>query len=72
VAYTTSSLPNPIRSILALNPMTSVIEGFRWGLLGTPAPAAVTLAISTVAVIVVFVTGLAYFRRAERTFADII
>ena len=72
VAYTTSSLPNPIRGILALNPMTSVIEGFRWGLLGTPAPSAATLAISTVATVIVFATGLAYFRRAERTFADII
>jgi lipopolysaccharide transport system permease protein len=45
VAYTTTSLPNPIRGILALNPMTSVIEGFRWGLLGTPAPSAATLII---------------------------
>jgi lipopolysaccharide transport system permease protein len=72
VAYATSSLPKAAQSFLALNPMVGVIEGFRWALLGTPPPSAATLGISTVAIIVILLTGLAYFRRAERTFADII
>ncbi|HET8672001.1 MAG TPA: ABC transporter permease [Thermoleophilaceae bacterium] len=72
VAYATSSLPNAAQKILALNPMTGVIEGFRWALLDTAAPSVSTLAISVTATIVLLVSGLAHFRRAERTFADII
>jgi len=72
VAYTTSSLPRAAQAILALNPMTGVIEGFRWALLGTPAPSGATLVISCAATILLLGSGLAYFRRAERTFADII
>lgn len=72
VAYATSSLPHAAQAFLALNPMVGVIEGFRWGLLGTPAPSAATIIISMAATVVLLFTGLAYFRRAERTFADII
>jgi lipopolysaccharide transport system permease protein len=72
VAYSTSSLPTGIKTILSLNPMTGVIIGFRWALLGTPAPSVAELAIATGDTIIILLTGLAYFRRAERSFADII
>jgi lipopolysaccharide transport system permease protein len=72
VAYSTQSLPAVAQKLLALNPMTGVIEAFRWALLGTAAPSATTLAISVGATSVLLAGGLAYFRRAERTFADTI
>jgi homopolymeric O-antigen transport system permease protein len=72
VAYSQNSLPHGLQAVLALNPMTVVITGFRWGLLGTPPPSLLTVIISTVAMILLLTGGLAHFRRAERTFADII
>lgn len=59
------------RLMYALNPMVGVIQGFRWALFGTNPPDAVML-VSAAVVIVLFVTGLFYFRRMERTFADMI
>jgi lipopolysaccharide transport system permease protein len=57
---------------LALNPMSGVIEGFRWALLGTTAAPLLALSGSTLIVLVLLGTGLLYFRRMERTFADVI
>jgi lipopolysaccharide transport system permease protein len=72
IAYPSSLLPTHWKAIYAINPMAGVVEGFRWALLGTgPAPGAI-LFISTAAAIVVFVTGALYFRRMEKSFADII
>jgi lipopolysaccharide transport system permease protein len=51
--------------------MTGVVEGFRWALLGTKPPGPM-LAVSVVAVIMILVGGLYYFRRMEETFADIV
>ena len=71
VAYPTSTVPEAWQPVYALNPMVGVVEGFRWCLLGGPAPgpwsllsAAVTLALLGVA--------LVYFQRTERRFADVI
>jgi lipopolysaccharide transport system permease protein len=50
--------------------MVGVIEGFRWALLGSTPPEPVMLAVSSVAVILLFMSGLIYFRRMERTMAD--
>lgn len=72
VAYASSLVPPQWRLLYAVNPMASVVDGFRWVLLGgTPVPAA-CLAISTATAIAVLASGLWYFRRVERQFADVI
>ena len=72
VAYPTSLIPEPWRLMYSLNPMVGVVEGFRWALLGRSATPGPMLAVSIVAVIGVFVSGLFYFRRIERTIADVV
>lgn len=63
---------NPVYSFLyALNPMVGVINGFRWALIGGPPPSGTT-AVSAVMVFFLLVTGLLYFKRMERTFADVV
>jgi lipopolysaccharide transport system permease protein len=57
--------------LYGLNPMAGVINGFRWALIGGAAPNG-TLAVSSVMVLVLLVTGLMYFKRMERTFADVV
>jgi len=71
VAYPASLVPEVWRPLYGLNPMATVVEGFRWGLLGTPAPGAMA-AVSLVVVTMTLVGGVAYFRRMEGTFADVI
>jgi len=72
VVYPASLVPDRWSLLYGLNPMTGVVEGFRWALLGkTGAPDAM-LAVSTIAVLAVFIGGLYYFRRAENTFADVV
>jgi lipopolysaccharide transport system permease protein len=72
VAYAVTALPESYQWIFALNPMTGVINGFRWALLGTPAPSAGQLAVSVGAALIFLLGGLAYFRRSEPRFADTI
>ncbi len=72
VAYSVDLVPSEWRALYQLNPMTGVIEGFRWALLGQTAPPVSAIAISMVVTAIVLVSGLAYFRRVERTFADVI
>jgi len=76
VVYGVTLIPEPYRWLLALNPMTAVVEGFRRALLGGAAPASQTatwvLALSLAIVALVLVSGLFYFRSTERTFADVI
>lgn len=72
VVYPTSIVPPEWRPLFALNPMVGVVDGFRWALLGkTTAPDA-TVMISIGAVCAILLAGLFYFRRMERTFADVI
>ena len=71
VAYPSSLLQEPWRTIYALNPMVGVVDGFRWALLGTNMPGPMIL-VSAVAAIGLLVSGAFYFRRLERSFADII
>jgi lipopolysaccharide transport system permease protein len=71
VIYATTDVSERWRLLLLLNPMTGVIEGFRSALLGGPLPM-LELAISCVLVGLLLISGLLYFRRMERTFADII
>jgi lipopolysaccharide transport system permease protein len=72
VVYPASVVPDQYRAIYGLNPLAGVVEGFRWALLGhTEFPLALTL-VSSVVIAGVLVSGLLYFRRMERTFADVI
>jgi lipopolysaccharide transport system permease protein len=72
VAYSTGLIPSgPWRIIYGLNPLTGVIQGFRWALLGASPPDEL-MGISIVMVTVLMVTGLFYFRRMEKTFADVV
>ena len=57
--------------LYALNPMVGVIQGFRWAILGSNPPNMLIL-VSALVVVVLFITGLFYFRHMERTFADTI
>ena len=71
VVYPSTLLPEPYRMIYGLNPMAGVIEGFRWALLGTSPPSSL-VAVSVVAVIAILISGAFYFRRMEKTFADVV
>lgn len=71
VVYSSNLLPETYRIIYGINPMAGVIEGFRWALLGMEPPSYL-IAISAVVILVIFISGLYYFRRNERTFADVI
>jgi lipopolysaccharide transport system permease protein len=72
VAYPVSLVPAQYRALYGLNPMSGVVEGFRWALLGTDAPDVGLMAVSAVVVAVLLTGGLLYFRRMERTFADVV
>ncbi len=72
VAYSAQYVTGAWKFIYALNPMAGVVQGFRWAILGTDLgpDAALTIGISTAISIIVLISGLYYFRRMERTFAD--
>ena len=76
ILYTANSVlkgkPAWVQFVYGLNPMAGVAEGFRWALLGTPAPGAAVMASSVAAVTLMLVGGLFYFKRMERTFADVV
>lgn len=71
IAYPSSLLTEPWRSLYGLNPMAGVVEGFRWALLGTKLPVQL-LIVSTVIAIIFLLTGAYYFRSMEKRFADIV
>jgi lipopolysaccharide transport system permease protein len=71
VAYPSSLLSEPWRTLYGLNPMVGVVEGFRWALLGTGQPGPM-LALSAIVAVGLLVSGAYYFRRMERTFADVV
>jgi lipopolysaccharide transport system permease protein len=70
IAYPSSLLAEPWRTISAINPMVGVVEGFRWAVLGTPAAPWSLIGVSTASAVVLLLGGLAYFDRVERRFAD--
>jgi lipopolysaccharide transport system permease protein len=71
VIYPVSKVPEPYKTLLVINPMTAVVEGFRWSLLGISAPDVGVLVGSTIFCILLFVAGLFVFRRSERTIVDL-
>jgi lipopolysaccharide transport system permease protein len=72
IAYSSSLVPEQWRLLYGLNPMAGVVEGFRWALLGKTGGVGPLVLISAVVVCLLLVGGLLYFRRMEKTFADII
>jgi lipopolysaccharide transport system permease protein len=72
VAYSFSTISEPWQILLSLNPMTGVVNGFRWALLGSASGPGISLWISVAISVLVFVSGLFYFRSMEKTFADTI
>jgi lipopolysaccharide transport system permease protein len=72
IAYPSSLLPEPWRTVYGLNPMAGVVEGFRWALLGVDTAPGAMVFVSAAVAVTLLVTGAIYFRRMERTFADVV
>ncbi len=74
VAYSAAYISERWQLLYSINPMAGVVQGFRWALLGIPLdPASIqSIWISTIVSVLVLVSGLFYFRRMERTFADVV
>ena len=73
IVYPTSMIPEQWRVLYALNPMTGVVEGFRWAILGTQQGApGLTLYISIAVSVVLLISGMYYFKRMERHFSDLV
>jgi lipopolysaccharide transport system permease protein len=71
VAYSASLIPEKWRLLYGLNPMTGVVEGFRWALLGSGQVDGM-IWVSVAIIVLLFMSGLVYFKRMEATFADVI
>ncbi len=72
VVYSSSEVPEKWRIIYALNPMVGVVEGFRWALLPGGNPPGPMVAVSAAIAVALLISGTIYFRRMERTFADMV
>jgi len=72
IAYPSSLLTEPWRTLYGLNPMVGVVEGFRWALLGTETAPGAAVVVSSFMAGILLVSGTFYFRRMEKTFADIV
>lgn len=72
IAYPSSLVPEALRTLYGLNPMVGVVEGFRWALLGKTDGIGPLVIVCALVVVILLFGGLVYFRRMERTFADIV
>ena len=72
IAYPSTLLSEPWRTLFGLNPMVGVVEGFRWALLGTKTQPGAIILVSVVMAIFILIAGAFYFRRMEKTFADVV
>jgi len=72
IVYPSHIIPEKFRIIQFINPMTGVVEGYRWSLINSPAPDISHLIISVSIILFLFITGFIYFHRQEKDFADII
>jgi len=72
VAYPSSLLSEPWRTLYGVNPMVGVVEGFRWALLGTHTAPGPIIIVSSLVALLLLVSGALYFRRMEKTFADVV
>jgi lipopolysaccharide transport system permease protein len=72
VGYSTTIVPGIWRTLYGLNPMVGIVEGFRWAMVGTTTTPGPIVAVSAAVTLLLLLGGLLYFRRTERTFADVI
>jgi lipopolysaccharide transport system permease protein len=72
IAYPSSLLHEPWRTLYGVNPMVGVVEGFRWALLGTNTAPGPMIGVSALVATVLLIGGAYYFRRMEKTFADLV
>lgn len=72
IAYPSTLIPEAYRPLYGLNPMAGVVEGFRWAMVGAPAPDPRLMTASAFAVLVALLGGLVYFRKTEGRFADVV
>lgn len=72
IAYPSSLLSEPWKTIYGINPMVGVVDGFRWALLGTSTPPGLAMIVSTAVALILLISGAFYFRRMEKNFADVI
>jgi len=72
IAYPSSLLPQPWRTFYGINPMAGVVEGFRWALLGVDTAPGPIVIVSSLASAGILISGIFYFTRMEKTFADVI
>jgi lipopolysaccharide transport system permease protein len=72
VGFSSSIVPSKWRLLYSLNPLVGVIDGFRWAIIGGDELYLPGFAISIVLVVVLLASGIWYFRKTERTFADVI
>jgi lipopolysaccharide transport system permease protein len=72
VAYPASMVPGEWRFLYGLNPMSGVVEGFRWAILGTSRPDLAMIGVTTLVTALLLAGGLVYFRRMEQAFADVV
>jgi len=72
IAYPSSLLDEPWRTLYGINPMAGVVEGFRWALLGTETAPGPIVLVSALVAVGLLISGAFYFRRMEKTFADVV
>jgi lipopolysaccharide transport system permease protein len=72
VIYPISIVPEPLQFFYQLNPMTGIIGGFRWALLGSGSPPDVMFWVAVLIIVVGLVSGAFIFRRTERTIVDVL
>jgi len=72
IAYPSSLLQEPWHTLYGINPMVGVVEGFRWALLSTNTAPGPIILVSSLAALVILISGAYYFRRMEKTFADVV
>jgi lipopolysaccharide transport system permease protein len=72
IVYPLSMIPEKWRVLYSINPVVGIVEGFRWALLGTGRPDLTAVGIGIAVIVVVLFGGVIYFRKMERSFADVI
>lgn len=72
IVYPLSIVPEQYRTLYALNPMVGVIEGFRWAVLDHPTPDFFAIGVSLTVIVVTLLSGVVFFKKMERSFADLI
>ena len=72
IVYAASIIPPKWQTVYGLNPMAGVVEGFRWSLLGVGPGPSPMLAVSALITVLLFITGIVWFRRRESNMADVV